>query len=82
MHHCVDAVEQHPFAGFFAFDVADDAACFFDFFAHVVSKRAGLPVTGAAGNYHAVKQAGHAGGVKYHDVLRLNVFKGIDNNGL
>src|SRR3546814_7686167 len=43
---------------------------------------AGLAIRIPAGDDHAIKEAGHLGGIEYLDVHRLGVLKCVDNEAL
>ncbi|MBG6114129.1 hypothetical protein IWX86_001888 [Polaromonas sp. CG_9.2] len=50
--------------------------------AHAGSKRLGLAVGRARSNNHALKQRCDVFGIKHLNVLRLDIFKPIDNGAL
>ena len=79
MHNHVAQVEQHPFAGVFAFHAADVFAGFFHFFAHVVNQCTGLAIGVARRDHHALEQRGQFAGVEHADVAALDVLERVDD---
>jgi hypothetical protein len=78
----VAQVDQHPLAGVFAFEAHDIAACCLDLVAHRGSQRLGLAVRGAGNDRDAVEQAGQVRRVEQDDFLALDVFEGVNDDGL
>ncbi len=82
VHDHVAQVDQYPFPGVLAFHADDVAAIVLDLVAHRGGQRLGLAIRGAGDDDDAVEQAGQVSGVVQDDVLALDVFEGVNDEGL
>ena len=81
LHHVDDdvaAIDEHPFAGFFAFDAEDRGARFLELVADVMRERLHLPIRIGAGDDEAVVETGELADVEDLDVAGLDVLEGGD----
>ena len=82
MHHHITQVHQYPLSGVTAFHTEHRGACLTYLVVHALRERPSLAVAGAAGNHHAVKQAGYWPSVEDLNVLGFHIFQGIYNKKL
>ncbi len=82
MDHGLAAVDDDPFAVFFAFGARLLEAGFTHGVAYAGSERAGLAVGAAAGHDHALEQRRQALGVEDLDVQCLDVLEAVDDGAL
>jgi len=77
MHDHVTEVDQHPVTELLAFNANAPHTVTTQGFRDLVGAGLHMPIRGAGGDYHVVREIADLADIEYRDILRLGVLQGI-----